>query len=99
LVANERRRQCNEAGEAPAGHDLLAESLDDVVGDLAGRVALPVPRLALRLEEVAAALGVGLRTVVRLRSAGRFPKPDKKIGKCPVWAPATIAAWLKEGDA
>jgi predicted DNA-binding transcriptional regulator AlpA len=54
-------------------------------------------RLALRLDDVAAALGVSRRTIERERWAGRFPPPDRKIGKMPVWAPETIRDWLERG--
>jgi hypothetical protein len=36
----------------------------------------PVPRLALRLTEVAECLGVSKRVIQRERAAGRFPRPD-----------------------
>lgn len=56
-------------------------------------------RLALRLEEIADALGVSRRALDRERSAGRFPAPDRVIGsKTPVSAVATVEAWLREGS-
>ena len=55
-------------------------------------------RLAYRLDELAEALGVSRRTIERERSAGRFPKPDRTIGKMPVWSPSTIRDWLERGD-
>jgi predicted DNA-binding transcriptional regulator AlpA len=54
-------------------------------------------RLALRLDELAAALGVSRRTVERERAAGRFPKPDLHIGRAPLWTPATIQRWVDGG--
>jgi predicted DNA-binding transcriptional regulator AlpA len=58
-----------------------------------------LPKLAYRIDEVAKALSVGRRTIEKLRAAGRFPKPDRHIGKCPVWAPQTIAQWVQQrGD-
>ncbi len=57
-----------------------------------------VERLAYRLDEVAASLGVCRRSIEGLRSSGRFPKPDKHIGKCPLWTPDTLRAWLARGD-
>lgn len=62
-----------------------------------GRPVAPVERLALRLDEVAAALGVGRRTLERERSAGRFPAPDLSIGKAPLWSPETIRRWVEGG--
>ena len=56
-----------------------------------------VERLTLRLDELAAALGVSRRAIERERSAGRFPKPDLSIGRMPLWRPETIARWLEGG--
>ena len=53
--------------------------------------------MALRLGEVARALGVARRVIERERSAGRFPKPDLTVGKMPLWRPETIRAWLDNG--
>lgn len=57
-----------------------------------------VDRLAYRLDDLAAALGVSRRTLERERSAGRFPPPDRKIGKAPLWRVETIERWLLEGE-
>ena len=54
-------------------------------------------RTALRLNEVATTIGVSRRTIERERSAGRFPKPDRTIGRMPLWSPETIARWLEGG--
>jgi predicted DNA-binding transcriptional regulator AlpA len=54
-------------------------------------------RLTLRLDEVAATLGVSRRAIERLRSAGRFPPPDLTIGRMPLWRPETIRAWIEGG--
>jgi predicted DNA-binding transcriptional regulator AlpA len=54
-------------------------------------------RLALRLNDVAAALGVSRRAIERERSAGRFPKPDVTIGRMPLWTPETLARWVENG--
>jgi predicted DNA-binding transcriptional regulator AlpA len=56
-----------------------------------------LPKLALRIAEVAKALGVGRRTIEKYRAAGKFPRPDRHIGKCPVWSPETIRKWIEEG--
>ena len=55
-------------------------------------------RMALRLDELAAALGISRRAIERERSAGRFPKPDLTIGRMPLWRPETITRWLEGGD-
>jgi predicted DNA-binding transcriptional regulator AlpA len=63
-----------------------------------GDQPLAVERLALRLDEVARALGVSRRAIERERSAGRFPKPDVTIGRMPLWRPETIRAWIEGGS-
>jgi predicted DNA-binding transcriptional regulator AlpA len=54
-------------------------------------------RLAYRLAEAAVALGLSRRTIERLRASGRFPKPDLRVGKVPLWSRQTLIAWIKEG--
>lgn len=51
-------------------------------------------RLAYRLDDLVGLIGVSRRVLERERSAGRLPKPDRVIGRMPVWTPATIKAWL-----
>jgi hypothetical protein len=57
----------------------------------------PVDRMTLRLDELAAALGVSRRVIERERSAGRLPAPDLVIGKMPLWRVDTVRAWLERG--
>ena len=57
----------------------------------------PVERLTYRLDDLADALGVSRRTLERERAAGRLPRPDLHIGKCPLWRVETIDAWLRGG--
>ncbi|WP_152051314.1 helix-turn-helix transcriptional regulator [Tautonia marina] len=59
----------------------------------------PVERLALRLDEIAEAIGISRRTIERERSAGRFPKPDRVIGRVSLWSRSTIIKWLEGGVA
>ena len=49
----------------------------------------------LRLVDVARCLGISRRTFERERSAGRFPVPDLKIGKTPLWRPSTVQNWIE----
>jgi hypothetical protein len=56
-----------------------------------------VERLAYRLDEVARSLGVSRRLIERERSAGRFPQPDKVIGRVPLWSRETLVRWISEG--
>ncbi len=54
--------------------------------------------MGLRLNDLGPALGVCRRTIERLRSAGKFPKPDRMIGKrTPIWSPETIRQWVEKG--
>jgi hypothetical protein len=57
----------------------------------------PVERLAYRFDETCDALGMSRRAIERERSAGRFPAPDLHIGKCPLWKPETLRAYLDSG--
>jgi hypothetical protein len=54
-------------------------------------------RLALRLDDLATALSVSRRSIERERSAGRFPLPDRVVGKMPLWSPETIRQWMAGG--
>ncbi len=58
---------------------------------------LPSERLLIRMNEVATSLGISRRTLERERSAGRFPRPDKTIGRMPMWIPETIREWAEGG--
>jgi predicted DNA-binding transcriptional regulator AlpA len=90
-----------EDAELPEGVKPLAAVLRELAGILPGlRLALehqaraPVPRLAYRLDELADSLGMSRRAIERERSAGRFPAPDLRFGKAPLWRPETIRDWL-----
>jgi predicted DNA-binding transcriptional regulator AlpA len=61
------------------------------------RAVEPLPRLTLRLDEVAKSLGVSRRLLEKQRSAGQFPKPDLQMGKAPLWQPETIRKWIEAG--
>jgi predicted DNA-binding transcriptional regulator AlpA len=79
--------------------DVLAELtaiLPSVRDALKRQSAPPVDRMTLRLDELAAALGVSRRVLERERAAGRLPSPDLHIGKMPLWRVASIEAWLAQ---
>ena len=43
-------------------------------------------------------LACDVRTVDRMRSSGRLPKPDLIVGRrSPRWRAATIRAWIESG--
>lgn len=56
----------------------------------------PTP-LTWRLSSVAKALGISRRVLERERAAGRFPPPDRVVGRMPLWWPETVRAWLAAG--
>jgi predicted DNA-binding transcriptional regulator AlpA len=62
--------------------------------------AMPEPsrRMALRLNDVAATTGLSRRSVERERASGRFPKPDRVVGRMPLWRPETIEKWIANTD-
>lgn len=51
----------------------------------------------LSIADLARVLNCSRRVVEGLRSAGRLPKPDLKIGKMPRWRPDTVRAWIEKG--
>ena len=53
----------------------------------------------LSVRDVADALGCGRRTIERMRSAGKFPRPDLHVGKLPRWKRETLTRWIAEGGA
>lgn len=57
-----------------------------------------VPVLAWGMAGVCKACGISRSTLERLRSAGKFPRPDRTVGRKPLWRVETVRAWLG-GDA
>ena len=49
----------------------------------------------LHIDDLAALLSCSRRLVERMRSAGKLPKPDIHVGRCPRWKPATIRDWIE----
>jgi predicted DNA-binding transcriptional regulator AlpA len=60
--------------------------------------APPVPRLLWGWPEVIEATGIPRRTLEREMSAGRFPKPVKRVGRRPFWRPADVTTWAEGGS-
>jgi predicted DNA-binding transcriptional regulator AlpA len=56
-------------------------------------------RFSLRVGEVAETIGISRRSFERLRAAGKFPPPDRQVGRMPLWRPATVDRWLAGNDA
>ena len=51
----------------------------------------------LGIAELCARLNCSRRILERMRSAGRVPRPDFQLGKCPRWKPETIRLWIERG--
>jgi predicted DNA-binding transcriptional regulator AlpA len=51
----------------------------------------------LSLDDLAALLSCSRRLVERMRSAGKIPRPDIHVGRCPRWKPETIRKWIERG--
>src|SRR5262249_1609002 len=93
-----------EAAELPAGIASLGDALRDLADTLPAlkaalaRQAQPqLSRMPLRLDEVAACLGVSRRVIERERAAGRFPPPDLHVGRVPLYQAESIRAWIQRG--
>jgi predicted DNA-binding transcriptional regulator AlpA len=52
----------------------------------------------LSIGDLCCILACDRRTVERMRSAGRLPRPDLHVGRMPRWRAATIRAWIEGGD-
>jgi len=51
----------------------------------------------LSIDDLARILLCSRRLVERMRSAGKIPKPDIRIGKMPRWRAETIREWIESG--
>jgi hypothetical protein len=51
----------------------------------------------LGIDDLAELLSCSRRLVERMRSTGKVPKPDFKVGKMPRWHVETIRAWIGRG--
>lgn len=55
--------------------------------------AVPLEPL-LSLNDLAGVLNANRRTLERMRSSGRLPRPDMHVGKMMRWKPETIREWI-----
>jgi predicted DNA-binding transcriptional regulator AlpA len=53
----------------------------------------------LSIGELAETLRVSRRSVERMRSAGKLPKPDLHVGKMPRWTAAVLRQWIADQSA
>jgi len=51
----------------------------------------------LHIDHIAEILSCSRRLVERMRAAGKLPRPDIHVGKCPRWKPTTIRIWIEKG--
>jgi hypothetical protein len=49
------------------------------------------------LDDIARRLKCSRRLVERLKSAGKLPPPDLRVGRMPRWKEETIRAWIERG--
>ncbi len=65
--------------------------------EAASDASRPLEPLAYRKATAAESLGISVRTLERLASAGKFPRPDAHAGRCPLWKRSTLEAWIARG--
>jgi hypothetical protein len=51
----------------------------------------------LSVNDLATILKCSRRAVERMRAAGKVPRPDLHVGRCPRWTAARIRAWIEGG--
>jgi predicted DNA-binding transcriptional regulator AlpA len=59
--------------------------------------ALAVPKLLWGWPEIIKATNIPRRTLERELSAGRFPKPIRRVGRRPYWSPEAVRTWAEGG--
>jgi hypothetical protein len=77
-----------DATARPVGAFKLADTRDS-------QTAPPLEPL-LGIDDLAATLNCSRRLVERMRSAGRLPCPDLRLGRLPRWRVRTIRDWIDE---
>lgn len=50
----------------------------------------------LRMRDLPPIVGLAIVTIYEKIRRGDFPEPDARIGRSPVWRPATIAQWAED---
>jgi len=62
------------------------------------RVETPALAPLLDIAGLERLLGCDERTIARMRSSGRFPKPDLVVGRrLPRWKASTLTEWIDRG--
>lgn len=83
----------------PIGEEIrrtMLEVLEQASTTLTGRAFSPRIRL-FDIEQVAAATGLGQSTIYRMMAEGRFPKPQRNLGKN-LWRESSLIAWANAND-
>lgn len=55
-----------------------------------------VEPIAVGMRDLPRLTGLSERSINRLRTRGRFPAPDRTIGRRNLWLVSTVRAWLGE---
>jgi|SRR5271157_1332229 len=95
-----RRFLSTEADTPQLGPLALADSINRQSEAPAAKPGRTLPASIepmLHIDDLAELLSCSRRLVERMRSAGKVPKPDFHVGRCPRWKPATIRAWIDRG--
>ncbi len=87
-----RMRAVITALETPEGH-----GSPSAVAAVRPRDLTREGAITYRKRDVATVIGVSVRTLERLAAANKFPAPDARIGRAPLWFPDTISKWLAAG--
>ncbi len=67
--------------------------------DPSGTAPSSSPGSLLRPKDVARRLNISIRTFERLLSAGKFFRPDLRIGRLTLWKPETVGRWIDDESA
>ena len=73
-----------------------ATVVERVLGNLLGRTYSPRIKL-LDIEQVCEATGQGKSTIYRLIEEGKFPKPQRNLGRN-MWRESALIAWADAND-
>jgi hypothetical protein len=91
------RRAATAAPEPPVSvHETGASASAPEAGP-PDRLAAARIEPALTINDWGRVLSCSRRGVERMRSAGKLPPPDFRVGRCPRWRAATVRAWLERG--
>ena len=76
----------------------LLEKMIEATGKAKPASSIPIDcRLTLGLREIALLTGLSRRLIEREMAAGRFPRPDVRVGRRTLWKPDTVKTWIETG--